>query len=111
MTGNGQWFTTWMKRRRAELMRECPFCHYCKVRLCVWTWKDYPVPLSHSVDGDGCAYGWATVDHIIPRSIGGRDTSGNTVLACSVCNAAKGDKRYSQFIAQMKQVEYEVTKS
>jgi 5-methylcytosine-specific restriction endonuclease McrA len=33
-----------------------------------------------------------TVDHIIPRSRGGRSTWGNTVCACPVCNNRKADR-------------------
>ena len=32
-----------------------------------------------------------TVDHVIPRSLGGSDTWGNLVCACSACNNKKGD--------------------
>ena len=37
-----------------------------------------------------------TIDHIIPRSRGGRSTWTNVVLACSRCNARKGDNLLSQ---------------
>lgn len=33
----------------------------------------------------------ATLDHVIPKCRGGRDTLANTVAACSVCNAGKAD--------------------
>lgn len=33
-----------------------------------------------------------TVDHLLPRSRGGRDTWGNTACACYVCNHRKGDR-------------------
>lgn len=33
-----------------------------------------------------------TVDHIIPRSRGGRNTWGNTACACPLCNVRKGDR-------------------
>jgi 5-methylcytosine-specific restriction endonuclease McrA len=33
-----------------------------------------------------------TVDHILPRSKGGKDTWMNTACACPVCNHRKGDK-------------------
>jgi 5-methylcytosine-specific restriction endonuclease McrA len=45
-------------------------------------------------DGHRCAYcaGHATtVDHILPRSRGGRNTWTNTVAACNTCNQRKAD--------------------
>ena len=33
-----------------------------------------------------------TIDHIVPRSKGGRNTWGNTACACPTCNNRKGDK-------------------
>lgn len=33
-----------------------------------------------------------TIDHVIPRSKGGRDTWANLVLACVRCNVKKGDR-------------------
>jgi 5-methylcytosine-specific restriction endonuclease McrA len=46
-------------------------------------------------DGRRCAYcGGAatTIDHILPRSRGGRNTWLNTVAACGGCNQRKGDR-------------------
>jgi 5-methylcytosine-specific restriction endonuclease McrA len=33
-----------------------------------------------------------TIDHVIPKSVGGKDTWENLVCACMRCNAKKGDK-------------------
>jgi len=33
-----------------------------------------------------------TIDHIIPRSKGGKDTWSNTACACAACNHRKGDR-------------------
>lgn len=33
-----------------------------------------------------------TIDHILPKSRGGRDTWSNTACACSACNHRKGDR-------------------
>jgi 5-methylcytosine-specific restriction endonuclease McrA len=33
-----------------------------------------------------------TVDHLIPRSRGGKNTWGNTACACPLCNNRKGDR-------------------
>ncbi len=46
-------------------------------------------------DEGRCAYcgGHATtVDHVLPRSRGGKNTWKNTVAACSPCNQRKGDR-------------------
>jgi 5-methylcytosine-specific restriction endonuclease McrA len=46
-------------------------------------------------DGHRCGYcgGTATtVDHILPRSRGGRNSWLNTVAACGGCNQRKGDR-------------------
>ena len=33
-----------------------------------------------------------TIDHVVPRSKGGRDSWANLVLACDKCNVKKGDR-------------------
>jgi 5-methylcytosine-specific restriction endonuclease McrA len=46
-------------------------------------------------DGRRCGYcaGHATtVDHVLPRSRGGRNTWHNTIAACEGCNQRKGDR-------------------
>jgi 5-methylcytosine-specific restriction endonuclease McrA len=46
-------------------------------------------------DSERCGYCTAratTVDHILPRSRGGRNTWRNTVAACGPCNQRKGDR-------------------
>lgn len=48
-------------------------------------------------DGHKCQYcgtkvGPVTVDHIIPKSYGGKDTWENLVCACIRCNNRKGDR-------------------
>jgi 5-methylcytosine-specific restriction endonuclease McrA len=43
-----------------------------------------------------CGRSGNTIDHIIPRSRGGRHEWNNVVLACSPCNGKKGDKLLSE---------------
>lgn len=46
-------------------------------------------------DGHRCAYcdrGADTIDHVVPRSRGGRNEWTNVVAACARCNHRKGDK-------------------
>lgn len=40
-----------------------------------------------------------TVDHVQPRVRGGDNSGGNVVTACGACNALKGHRRLSDFLA------------
>jgi 5-methylcytosine-specific restriction endonuclease McrA len=44
----------------------------------------------------GKAEGRMTVDHVVPRSLGGRETWENLVCACPSCNNRKGDNTPEQ---------------
>lgn len=61
-----------LKARKLKLLDLDPRCKYC---------------------GKGLDYLTATVDHIIPRMLGGDDSDENTVLSCGPCNVRKGCKR------------------
>ena len=57
----------------------------------------YPTKnLIYKRDKNKCQYCGSTksltIDHVIPRSRGGKDTWENLVVACSLCNIKKGDK-------------------
>jgi 5-methylcytosine-specific restriction endonuclease McrA len=61
------------------------------------------VPLSRRAvmdrDGHVCAYCPAradTIDHVVPRSRGGRHEWANVVAACARCNHRKGDRLLSE---------------
>lgn len=41
----------------------------------------------------------SSVDHVIPRSRGGRDAADNAVSACVACNAAKGNRLLAEWAA------------
>ena len=43
----------------------------------------------------------ATIDHRLPRSLGGDHGRNNIVAACYACNQAKADMTAQQFIAQL----------
>ena len=52
-------------------------------------------------DGNRCMYcgrndGSMTIDHIIPRKLGGKDTWENLVCACVKCNHSKSDRTPEQ---------------
>lgn len=66
--------------RRGVLVRDSFTCIYCLAQ---------PGTLHK---GKALAKADFTVDHVIPRSRGGRDNWGNTACACYVCNHRKGDR-------------------
>jgi len=65
-------------------------CHYCLVAL-----RCPCEPLDPWPPGAK----WVTVDHKVPRSLGGTRQLSNVVLACKPCNKAKGSRPYEQFVA------------
>ena len=58
---------TWRKTRERILRRDGYICQYC------------------AQEAD-------TVDHVIPRRVGGLDTDDNLVAACKRCNYTKGGR-------------------
>ena len=49
------------------------------------------------------------VDHIVPRSLGGRDELCNLIVSCSMCNMRKGSKDAAKFVHdRIPQVELEL---
>ncbi len=58
-------------------------------------------------DGFACAYCGTdlknaaprdvTLDHLLPRSLGGSNASGNLVTACRSCNSSRGNKAWMDF--------------
>lgn len=64
-------------------------------RFVVAMWKQYY--------GYHCAYCTSecsddlTLDHVVPRSKGGKNTVSNLVVACRICNEAKANKAVEQF--------------
>lgn len=66
--------------RRAVLRRDGYRCIYCGVRA------------GEARNGLVLARDEFTIDHLQPRSRGGRNTWGNTACACPACNQRKGDR-------------------
>lgn len=57
--------------------------------------------------GDVCVYcgaegGEMTVDHVVPRVLGGSSASTNLVCACRVCNVTKGDWELDLFAERLR---------
>jgi len=66
--------------RRGVLRRDGYRCIYCGVRA------------GEVRSGRVLTKADFTVDHIIPRSRGGKNTWGNTACACAACNRRKGNR-------------------
>ncbi|MCC6802647.1 MAG: HNH endonuclease [Anaerolineae bacterium] len=66
--------------RRGVLVRDSYTCIYCKAQP------------GNMIKGKVLGKSDFTVDHIVPKSRGGKDQWGNTACACYVCNHRKGDK-------------------
>ena len=60
----------WKKRRLLVLQRDGYTCYYCNQEA-------------------------NSVDHVIPRAVGGTDDFDNLVACCSKCNSSKGDRFFS----------------
>ena len=67
------------RRRREVFDRYEGQCHYCRSAL--------------TLDGR-----WH-VEHMVPRALGGEDTAGNLVAACTSCNLAKSDRTALEFVS------------
>ena len=46
----------------------------------------------------------STIDHVLPRSKGGRDGFANCVTACRICNESKGDRTPEQAGMKLKRI-------
>lgn len=65
-------------RLRAHLFeRQNGACHYCARPMVL---REFAIRAEHLRDDD------ATIEHLVPRVLGGRDTRDNLVAACHRCN-------------------------
>lgn len=75
----------WPQKRNLRALigkRDGWHCHYCKTSLTLYT---------------------STLDHVVPKALGGTLNSCNLRLACDHCNKAKADKPPHVFHALMMQ--------
>lgn len=72
-----QWITR--ERRLAIYLRDDFRCAYCQKDL-------------HHVGPESI-----TLDHITPRSKGGKNSSDNLVTCCHLCNSARGNRKHTMF--------------
>lgn len=78
------WYVKLAEARRAKLLRcseqQNHRCCYCGSK----TW--------HPFYGEtGSKRLLATLEHVVPRSMGGTDSMNNLTMACSRCNSTRGD--------------------
>ena len=75
--------------KRAVLERDRYECQYCGKKL---------------------TYRTATIDHVLPRALGGETNFFNTVAACHKCNNRKADKPLSQTPLKLKRKPFKPAK-
>ena len=75
--------TTKASRRATRIRRGAPHgnCHWC-----------------------GRQFEYLTVDHVLPRALGGGNSSENKVRACIQCNALKGDMHPDEWKIVMRDI-------
>ena len=68
----------WRKKLRRQILyvRDGKHCFYCE---CNFENHPHNGPYSGRI---------ATIDHVVPKSKGGKDKLSNMVLSCAVCNSA-----------------------
>ena len=76
-------FSTPRFRKSVLFNRDAWQCQYCDVKL---SWQN------------------VTVDHIVPRSRGGRDTWKNCVTSCKRCNTRKGSRMLHESGMRLKKI-------
>lgn len=76
-------------RRKFIYKRDNYTCHYCETKF-IRNVPDYEQ--NYITHGNHL-----TLDHIVPKSLGGPDSRENLVAACYECNHARGDIGYKAF--------------
>ncbi len=76
----------WLHHKLRLYLEQNGICRVCK-SVCEFNCKHVPL----------CKDSF-TVDHVVPRSKGGRTVTKNLVGMCRQCNQAKGNKHMKQFL-------------
>ncbi len=91
MTTKTKWNgSKWIRpaKRAALYIRDSWTCVYCNVRIVPRTEKRADT---------------ATLDHLLPRELGGGNSVDNLVTCCARCNSSKQDKSVRAFIAHVRE--------
>lgn len=85
MDRSGHWITD---KKRSEIYAQNKMqCAYCGTKC-------------HRPRGKGRkSLTMATLDHVVPRVLGGSNAADNLVVACNRCNALKNDHSVAEFVA------------
>ena len=80
--------SNWIRKQRryAIYERDNCQCAYCNCKV---------IPGKSSTEGKEAL---ATLDHIIPRSVGGNNKSDNLVTACVSCNSSRKDTPLFEYL-------------
>lgn len=71
------------RKIKLDLYSADPYCYWCEKRF--------------------TSFREATLEHIYPKSKGGKDTKGNLTLACKTCNLKKGNKVISKYDQELQE--------
>lgn len=76
-----------LKKRRIklDLYSVDPYCYWCEKRF--------------------MSFREATLEHIFPKSKGGKNTKGNLTLACKACNLKKGNRIISKYDQELEEAQ------
>lgn len=87
-----------MNRRKdihqKRLLRERLFAN--QDGKCFYCGKGVTLKVSHCQDAD-----YATIEHLIPLSLGGRSHKDKVVVACQRCNSARSSKPIEVFVEEL----------
>lgn len=95
---------SYRRKRRSFFLRNDLICFYCGADLVI----DRPEELSELEfeRGDGVIRGGrlvyrATLEHVVPASLGGLFNDDDCVVACPECNTTRGNRPLREFFSSM----------
>lgn len=89
------------RERREEGQREVLFKHYHEYKVAFMSQhgrhcQHCGVEMTHTVT-DGQKRKVASIDHIVPKALGGSDMESNLTVCCCSCNTSKGKSELDDF--------------